>query len=119
MLELLIALALALTNLSIALADYQKPPDTPIIATITAYTSLVELTDDSPFITASGTTTRKGIIACPRKYSFGTKVIIQEEIYDCQDRLSLKYDDRFDIWFPTKRLADEWGIRKLQVYVEK
>jgi 3D (Asp-Asp-Asp) domain-containing protein len=70
-----------------------------------------------PFITASGKRVEQGTLACPRKYPFGTKVIIDQEIYDCRDRLALKYDDRFDIWMPSKKLALEWGkqIRVIKI----
>lgn len=89
-----------------------------IKATITAYTSSPDETDDTPTITASGATTRKGVAACPRFIPFDTKVYIAGEEYVCLDRLHPRFDDRFDIWFPNKNAAFEWGIREEEVRVE-
>jgi|TARA_Y100000310_G_scaffold207361_1_gene207869 3D (Asp-Asp-Asp) domain-containing protein len=90
-----------------------------IEATITGYSSSFDETDDTPFITASGTRTRKGIIACPRNIEFGTEIIIDGKRYICEDRLSLKYDNRFDIWFPTKKQAIEFGKQEKIVSILK
>lgn len=89
-------------------------------AEITAYTSDAAETDDTPDITASGQKTRKGIIACPGRYAFGTKVIIEGEEYECQDRMNIRYRDgnRFDKWIETKEEAYKWGIRKLEVEIK-
>jgi 3D (Asp-Asp-Asp) domain-containing protein len=80
-----------------------------LVRIITAYSSSPDETDDMPFITASGKRVRKGIIACPRKYPFGTTVVINNQVYVCEDRLHPKYDNRFDIWFSTKEEAKQWG----------
>ncbi len=90
-----------------------------VSATVTAYTSSVDETDDTPFTTASGATTGHGVIACPPKYDFGTKVIIGETEYTCEDRMNPRYHDqeRFDVWVETKEEAFEWGVRKVKVEV--
>ena len=80
-------------------------------ATITAYSSSVDECDDTPFITASGTRTRLGVIACPVYYKFGEIFKIDGEYYICEDRMSTKYPHRFDIWFPSKQEAKEFGIK--------
>jgi hypothetical protein len=79
------------------------------LGTVTAYTS-------SPTAaTASGTRAFDGLLACPRKYPFGTLFAIEGRIYECRDRLSRKYDDRFDLWKPTNRAARLFGKRKLLI----
>jgi 3D (Asp-Asp-Asp) domain-containing protein len=87
-----------------------------IEAVITAYTSLPELTDSTPFITASVATTREGIIACPRKYRFGARFVIEGKVYDCQDRMNIRYEGRekehFDIWFPSYEEAKNYGVHR-------
>lgn len=85
-------------------------------ATITAYSSEVGQTDDSPFITASGVTVYDGLIACPGKYKFGTKIKYAEKIYTCDDRMNIRYREanRFDIWFPTHAAADDFGTKRNQ-----
>ena len=101
---------------------YQAPPQTiEIRAVVTAYTSSEDETDDTPEITASGARTRDGIVACPAKYPFGTKVLIKGKEYECQDRMHSRYrdDNNFDIWVETKNEAFEWGRRELAVEIKK
>jgi 3D (Asp-Asp-Asp) domain-containing protein len=94
-----------------------EPEPPPIMAVVTAYTSSVDETDSTPDITASGSKTREGIAACPRKYPFGTKVVIDDRIYVCEDRMHIRFNDRFDIWMPTKKEAFEWGRQTLPITV--
>lgn len=85
---------------------------------MSAYTSDPAETDDTPFITASGARTRDGIIACPAKYEFGTKVEINGERYTCEDRMNPRYDgEHFDIWMQTKAEAFKWGRRLVEVTI--
>ncbi len=95
------------------------PPHTIVPATITAYTSSVDETDDDPFVTASGKLVRVGTLACPSKYEFGTVVEIQGERYTCEDRMNKRYrhTERFDIWVQTKKDAYLWGKQELLVKV--
>ena len=90
-------------------------------AVVTAYTSSEDETDDTPEITASGARTRHGVVACPREYAFGTKVIIKGMEYECLDRMNPRYRDeqRFDIWMESKDEAFEWGKRELAVEIIK
>jgi 3D (Asp-Asp-Asp) domain-containing protein len=101
---------------------YVAPPETiEIRAEVTAYTSSVDETDDTPEITASGARTRDGIAACPAKYPFGTKVIIAGKEYECQDRMNARYRDqsKFDIWVESKDEAFQWGRRELAIEIRK
>ena len=82
---------------------------------VTGYSSTVDQCDDTPFITASGKTVRKGIIACPRYFPFGTKVLIDDEVYICEDRMHPDYVHRFDIWFSDRGSAIEFGKQILEV----
>lgn len=88
-------------------------------AVVTAYTSSEDETDDTPFITASGARTAHGVLACPPKYSFGTKIVINGVEYECKDRMNPRYWDqeRFDIWMETKEVAFNWGIRQVEAMV--
>ena len=79
------------------------------VATVTAYSS------PSKAVTASGTPGSDGVLACPRKYPLGSKFAIEGKIYECRDRLSRKYDYRFDIWKPTRIAARLFGKRQLPV----
>jgi 3D (Asp-Asp-Asp) domain-containing protein len=82
-----------------------------LLATVTAYTSSPKA------VTASGAPAFDGVVACPRKYPFGSRFEIEGRIYECRDRLSPKYGDRFDIWKPTHRAARLFGKRTLPVVV--
>lgn len=90
-----------------------------IAAVVTAYTSSVDETDADPFITASGKETRRGVIACPSKLSFGTVVEFEGNEYICEDRMNRRYreQDRFDVWVPHKSEAYAWGLKQGEIVV--
>lgn len=113
------------SNLISSTTTYVAPKEDPlprieVLATVTAYTSSVDETDDNPRETAAGTATREGVLACPSKYEFGTKVQINDKIYTCEDRMNSRYrnTDRFDIWMHTKKEAIEWGKKELKVIIK-
>jgi len=86
---------------------------------ITGYSSSKDETDNTPDITASQKPTQEGVIACPRYYKFSTQFLINGKIYTCWDRMNSKFIHRFDIWFPSKQEAKEWGNKILMVYLIK
>jgi len=92
-----------------------------LIKIVTAYYSVPQETDDEPCIIASGINVceinikERKICACPRKYPFGTKFLINGEVWNCQDRLNIKYDDRIDLLFETKEEMKKWGKRVIEV----
>ena len=115
-----------------------------VLATITAYTSSVEETDDTPCLSASGHNicnlpdwviqkmndkgvnpylSHTGIIACPKEYKMGSNVFeIQGQKYICLDRMNSRYDgqERFDIYFGMDRQgALNFGRQTLEVKIYK
>ena len=83
------------------------------LAVVSAYTASEDETDDTPTITASGTSTRPGIVAnnCLR---FGDKVTIAGKEYEVQDRMNKRYDcAHFDIFMESKDEAIKFGRQKL------
>lgn len=84
-------------------------------AEVTAYSSSPDETWGDPFITASGREVHEGLVACPRKFPFGTRFRIGKRIYTCWDRLHRRFDDRFDIWKPSKQEALQFGKKVLIV----
>lgn len=90
-------------------------------AEVSAYTSSVDETNEDPFTTALGKRTGPGIIACPSKLEFGTKVEIEGVEYVCEDRMNKRYRDKnnFDIWMTEKHLAYEFGRQQLEVKIIK
>lgn len=88
-------------------------------AEVTAYTSSVDETDDTPFLTASGETTGPGTIACPSRFKFGTLIQIEKQIFKCNDRMHKRFRDtnHFDIWVESKDEARQWGRKTVEVSV--
>ena len=88
--------------------------------TITAYSSTYCQTDSTPFITASNSWVRWGVVA-NNFFPFGTRIRIPEyfgdKIFDIEDRMHWrKSNEHVDIWFPVKQQAINFGITK--TYVE-
>jgi len=88
--------------------------------TLTGYSSTVEETDDTPFITASGKHVRQGIVAA-NFLPFGTKIRIPElfgdEVFVVEDRMHRRHSDKIDIWFADKQSALRFGVQKTIVEV--
>lgn len=89
---------------------------------VTAYSSSPDETDDTPYLTASGTEARDGVVA-NNCWSFGTEVQIPEifgdKIFVVEDRKHSRYDcDWIDVWHPSKEEAEEFGIaRRVEVLI--
>lgn len=88
---------------------------------VTAYSSTPDQTDSTPFITASGTHVRDGVLAA-NFLPIGTRVKIPEiygdKIFIVEDRMNARYHVRADIWMETREAAKKWGIKyvTLEVY---
>jgi len=100
-------------------------PNTPIVVEsrivfVTAYSSTPDQTDSTPFITASGTHVRDGIVAC-NFLSFGTYVrfpdMYGDKIFVVEDRMALRNSHKIDIWFNTRWEAIQFGARNIRVEV--
>ncbi len=91
-----------------------------VTVTATAYSSSVDETDDSPFITAKGTFVRDGIIAA-NFLPFGTAVKIPalygDKIFVVEDRMNKRFSDRIDLWFPSKQAAYQFGKRTVTIEI--
>ena len=92
----------------------------------TGYSSTVDQTDDTPFITASGTYVRDGIIAANfsingKRVPFGTLVripaIYGKKVFVVEDRMNSRYTNNLDIWFPERGLAKEFGSKRIVIEV--
>jgi 3D (Asp-Asp-Asp) domain-containing protein len=90
------------------------------VAKITAYTSAVEETDDTPFITAMGTQTRDGIVAA-NFLPFGTKLKIPslfgDKIFTVEDRMATRFTNYVDVWMETKAEAYRLGVREAEIVI--
>ena len=100
-------------------------PDTPIVVAqrwvvVTGYSSTLDQTDSTPFITASGSHVNDGTVAC-NFLRFGTRVrfpdIYGDKIFVVEDRMALKNSHKIDIWFISRGEAIQFGVRQLKVEV--
>ncbi|MFA6431448.1 MAG: 3D domain-containing protein, partial [Candidatus Margulisiibacteriota bacterium] len=83
------------------------------------FNSLEGQTDSTPWITASGTRCREGVIAS-NFLPMGTKVLIEgfgNRVFTVEDRMNKRYTKRIDIWFRHYHDARNFGIRKVKFYV--
>ena len=86
--------------------------------TATAYSSTPDQTDNTPFITASGTHVRDGIVAA-NFLPIGTLIIIPEvygdKVFIVEDRMHERYSSRVDIWFPSRSEAKQFGVKQITI----
>lgn len=91
-----------------------------LIVATSAYSSTPDQTDDSPFITASGTKVRDGVVAA-NFLPIGAKIKIPEifgdKIFVVEDRMNKRYQRKIDIWFPDRQSALEFGVRTLKIQI--
>lgn len=87
---------------------------------ITAYSSTRDQTDDTPFITASGSHVRDGVVAA-NFLPIGTKIrfptMYGNKIFIVEDRMNSRYTYRVDIWMRTREEAKQFGLRNLPIEV--
>lgn len=132
-LQLMPAPALALTQSPLAIVvfpvdkeiiDHPIPISLPlkqgmlIGVNATAYSSTVGQTDSSPFITASGTRVRAGIIAS-NFLPLGATVRIDTKEYIVEDRMNARYNNMFwiDIWMPSTSQALTFGVQPVIIEI--
>ena len=77
-------------------------------------------------ITAAGSKPIQGItVAASRKYPLNTPIyihipgVVNNKRYLISDRLSLKYDNRIDIYFTTHNKAKQFGVKKGYIWIPK
>ncbi len=129
----------AAQNRAAGIAATQQASDTvaytPIrgktaIARSTAYNSTPGQTDATPFITATGTRTRPGVIALSRDllrvFPYGTRVIIEDlsgkyssmlknRVFIVEDTMAARKTNSVDVWMPTRSEALNWGARQIRI----
>ncbi len=105
----------------------------------TGYNSLSSQTDRTPHLTATGARTRFGIIAVSRDLlrtiPYGSRVrledmgswsgggrgkynqMLSEMVFVVEDTMHPRKSGTIDVWFPARRQAIQWGVRRLRVTV--
>ncbi len=92
-----------------------------IKAFLTAYSSTVDQTDDTPFLTASQKMVEDGIVA-NNLLPFGTKIRIPKlygsKVFVVEDRMNKrKPKHQFDVWMETRQLALNFGVKTAEIEV--
>lgn len=117
---------------------YARAPQS-FVVTSTAYTSSVRETDSTPHITATGARTRVGIIALSRdllgNLPYGSQVKLEDlgniqgrgvgafnkffagVVFVVEDTMNPRMRQKMDVWMPDRRMALQFGVRKLKVTV--
>lgn len=106
----------------------------------TGYNSHVNQTDSTPFITATGASTRLGIVAVSRDLlgrdlPYGSLVRLrdlgsyytgrgagmfqsmldQQGLFIVEDTMHARKTQQLDVWFPDYSTAINWGVRRIEV----
>ena len=109
-----------LTGMDSIMGVNQSLPPKILSVVLTAYSSTSDQTDSTPFVTASNTRTRDGVVAA-NFLAFGTKVkipgIFGDKIFTVEDRMAKKHNGKIDIWFPERILAKRFGIQEAEVII--
>ncbi len=97
-----------------------KAPRYSVKVTVTAYSSTLDQTDSTPFVTASGKMVHRGVVAA-NWLPLGTKIRIPDyygdEVFTVEDRMNVRFSQRMDIWMPTRDDAKAWGAKHIMVEV--
>jgi 3D (Asp-Asp-Asp) domain-containing protein len=87
---------------------------------VTAYTSEVDETDDTPNITANGSQVHDGIVAT-NLLPFGTKVMIPSlfgnKVFTVEDRMNKRMANNIDVWMNDKLSAITFGAHTAEIAV--
>lgn len=100
-----------------------------VVLKSTAYNSLAAQTDSNPYITATGTRTRPGVVALSRDmlriFPYGTRLRIEPlngsypyltgRTFIVEDTMHARKTNQVDIWMPTRQQAMQWGVRSVRV----
>ena len=92
----------------------------------TAYSSDVAQTDSTPFITATGTRVRPGVIALSRDllrvFPYGSRVTLQDSaglltgrVFIVEDTMNVRLSNTIDIWMGSRAQAYQWGARTVTI----
>lgn len=90
----------------------------PLEVIATAYSSTPDQTDSSPFITASGTHVRYGVVAA-NFLPIGTRIRFEDQDFTVEDRMNQRFDGVriIDIWMPSRAEAISFGTKTIPVQI--
>lgn len=109
-------------NINSTLPDNEELPYYEMWITATAYNSLPNQTDDSPFLAAWGDHVFWGMIAS-NHFPKNTKIQIPDyfgnKMFSVLDTMNKRYQARIDIWMPNQQDAKNWGAKYIKIKVYK
>lgn len=83
--------------------------------TLSAYNSIPNQTDGSPFVTAAGSCVRDGVVAS-NAFRIGTKIrfpdVFGDKVFVVEDRMNERYTDRVDVWMTDLGDARKFGLKR-------
>ena len=100
------------------------------IVRATAYNSIPNQTDSTPFITATGTRTRPGVVALSRdllrQFPYGSRIMIEDlsgrysaqlkgRVFIVEDTMAARKTNSLDIWMTTRSEAMRFGARQVRI----
>lgn len=100
------------------------------IVRATAYNSVPGQTDATPFITATGTRVRSGVVALSRdllrQFPYGSKIMIEDlsgrfngmlngRVFIVEDTMAARKTGSLDIWMSTRSQAINFGARTVRI----
>ena len=107
-----------------------KRPARTAVLRATAYNSAPNQTDSTPFITATGTRTRFGVVALSRdmlrQFPYGTKIMIEDlsgkynnllkgQVFIVEDTMHQRKRNQVDVWMTSYRQAMQFGVRQVRI----
>lgn len=87
---------------------------------VTAYSSSPDETDETPFITASGNLVDYGVVAAnflPLGARIRLPKLFGSQVFVVEDRLHERYNDRVDVWLPSKADAIQFGQKVSEIEI--
>ncbi|WP_424949705.1 hypothetical protein [Deinococcus sp.] len=96
----------------------------------TAYNSTPGQTDSSPYITATGTRVRPGVVALSRdllgRFPYGTRISIEDlsgryssylrgRVFVVEDTMNVRIGNTVDVWMGSWGEAMAWGSRNIRI----
>jgi 3D (Asp-Asp-Asp) domain-containing protein len=120
--------------------EHKHNPFLNLTVRSTAYNSISNQTDSSPWITSTGARTRYGIIALSRdllrRIPYGSKVrledkgswnsgrgygkynaMLKDTVFVVEDTMHPRKRGTVDVWLPARNHALQWGVRKLNLQI--
>lgn len=92
----------------------------PLDVWVTAYSSSPDETDDTPFLTASGSSVHDGVAAAnflPIGSKFRIPKVFGDKVFTIEDRMNPRYNgvQVIDVWMGSKEQAIDFGKKPLKI----